>query len=100
MRPNPCGALYDLGILAGHPANLTVDGDGVPAVAGGGDVVKGHEDPDAYFSSLAVTEKVATAPPPYARHLKPTPVGVVTMSRKPLALVPMEICSTASRRIT
>ena len=42
MRPNPCGALYDLGILAGHPANLTVDGDGVPVVAGGGDVVKCH----------------------------------------------------------
>ena len=30
------------GILPGHPANLTVDGDGVPAVAGGGDVIEGH----------------------------------------------------------
>ena len=42
MRPNPCGALYDLGILAGHPADLPVDDDGIPAIVGGGDVVKGH----------------------------------------------------------
>mgnify|MGYP003484350968 CR=1 FL=1 len=33
------------------------------------------------FSAEAVTECVAKGVPPYERHLKPTPVGVVTMSR-------------------